>query len=112
VCLSQRVTDRLLLIQSAIKLIAGFDGLKAEVHAEKDRPSGRVRLCIGGAVAGIVAPPLLRALPQKYPEIQLAIAPLAIARTLPARQQPEGDRHAEEDFSSGLAAMPADFDLL
>lgn len=61
------------LYARAVELIAAFDNLKQDVHRAEESPTGKVRLCLGSAIAGVVAAPLLRAAAQKYPRIELSI---------------------------------------
>jgi LysR family nitrogen assimilation transcriptional regulator len=61
------------LYDRALELISGFDNLKRDVNQTEDSPVGKVRLCIGGAIAGIVAPPLLRSMAEKYPLVDLNV---------------------------------------
>lgn len=57
----------------AVDLISGFDGLKHDVNLAEDSPVGKVRLCIGGAIAGIVAAPLLKSVSEKFPQVELSV---------------------------------------
>lgn len=61
------------LFQHALTLIADADALKSKIRESEDRPSGKAKLCIGGAIAGLIAPALLRSVSVKYPEIELVI---------------------------------------
>lgn len=61
------------LYRRALDLLASFDGLKREVSESDARPVGKVRLSIAGAIAGVVAAPLLRAVSERYPEIELSV---------------------------------------
>jgi len=61
------------LYARALELISGFDNLKRDVNQTEDSPVGKVRLCIGGAIAAIVAPPLLRSMAERYPLVDLHV---------------------------------------
>ncbi|WP_321800565.1 LysR family transcriptional regulator [Caballeronia sp. J97] len=61
------------LYARAVELISGFDNLKRDVNQTEDSPVGKVRLCIGGAIAAIVAPPLLRSMAERYPLVDLHV---------------------------------------
>lgn len=61
------------LYARAVELISGFDNLKRDVNQTEFSPTGKVRLCIGGAIANIVAPPLLRAMAETHPLVDLQV---------------------------------------
>lgn len=64
----QRLFDR------CSQLLDAFDQLKPQVSGVAMRPSGRVRLCIAGSLAGAVFAPLLDALAQRHPDIELDVS--------------------------------------
>jgi LysR family nitrogen assimilation transcriptional regulator len=61
------------LCRRAMELLSGFDALRRDVNQAEDTPVGKVRLCIGGAIAGIVAGPLLRVVSERFPQIELSV---------------------------------------
>lgn len=62
------------LFARAVQLLASFDALKDEVDGLDPRPSGPVRLVIAGALATLVVAPLLRAMAEGFPGIDLSIS--------------------------------------
>ena len=62
------------LYERAVELIAGFEGLRQDVHGGDALPAGPVRLMVAGSVAGVVIAPLLDAVALKYPGIRLAVS--------------------------------------
>lgn len=61
------------LLEEAVQLLARTDSLKERLEGQGVRPSGAVRLSIAGALAPVLAGPLLRQVARDLPAIELAI---------------------------------------
>ncbi|OUL98312.1 LysR family transcriptional regulator [Variovorax sp. JS1663] len=62
-----------LLFDKAVDLLARTDALKEQVAGRDVRPSGAVRLSIAGSIAGLLVAPLLRAMAESFPGIELTV---------------------------------------
>ncbi|SDY34603.1 transcriptional regulator, LysR family [Variovorax sp. YR266] len=62
-----------LLLTESVQLLARADSLKARLAGREVRPSGVVRLSIVGSLAGALMGPLVRAIAQDYPDIELTV---------------------------------------
>jgi LysR family nitrogen assimilation transcriptional regulator len=61
------------LLEEAVQLLARADSLKERLEGRDVRPWGAVRLSIAGALAPVLAGPLLRQVTQDFPAIELSI---------------------------------------
>ena len=62
-----------LLLTQALDLLARTDSLKEGLEGRETKPSGLVRLSIVGSLAGILMGPLMKAVAQNFPDIELMV---------------------------------------
>jgi LysR family nitrogen assimilation transcriptional regulator len=90
-----------LLFDKAVDLLARTDALKEQVAGRDVRPSGTVRLSIAGSLAGLLVAPLLRAVAEQFPGIELTV-----------REGMSSEVRAQvESGQAQLAAMPSPSEL-
>jgi LysR family nitrogen assimilation transcriptional regulator len=90
-----------LLLAEAVQLLARADSLKERLEGREVRPTGVVRLSIVGSLAGVLLGPLMRAIAQDYPDIELTV-----------REGLSSEVRAQvESGAAHLAAMPSPSEL-
>ncbi|WP_083745754.1 LysR family transcriptional regulator [Variovorax sp. KK3] len=90
-----------LLFDKAVDLLARTDALKQQVAGRDAQPSGAVRLSVAGSIAGLLVAPLLRAVAESFPGIELAV-----------REGMSSEVRAQvESGQAQLAAMPSPSEL-
>jgi LysR family nitrogen assimilation transcriptional regulator len=90
-----------LLLEQTMELLARADALKDQVASRDAAPSGAVRLSIAGSISALLVAPLLRAVGESFPRIELAVRE---GLSFEVRLQVEsGQAH--------LAAMPSPSEL-
>ena len=90
-----------LLLTQALDLLARTDSLKEGLEGRETKPSGLVRLSIVGSLAGILMGPLMKAVAQNFPDIELMVKEGLSSEV----------RNQVESGAAQLAAMPSPSEL-